>query len=598
MRISIGRLRRLFQSLSSRDSEPDAFAVWMPLLGTVLLLAILKSANAMSPEDAATLLKTATALQLQGDYVRSIPILRRIIQISPRNYDANLWLGEDLILTGSVHDALVPLRVASQARPEDGIGQVYLAQAFTKLGDFSMAAEALNSARARPAETEQVLVAWARFSLNRFSALGSSLRSISSGEGTELRVEAAGRPEGSDARESLLQQSASADPEQRGVWGELGLAQLETGKVSQAQKSLIEAQKRDPQGVETLRLEALFAGLQHRWSDAEQRLSELGARSPMELKRALAFWPPSLVPGLEVTATVWGCLRNRAVACPLTSAQPRGGEGLSARDLYAEGRWEQLVSLPAVRSPNHAELLWRGVASAKIGDCPRAIPSLESGLKVDPREAAFWLKVCYASEIEQTAARLRTMQDEAAVHELNGDVMLQLHGDAEAAQKEYVEALRSRPKDPGLLAKSANAWLRLGDTARSKAAAQAALAVESRNSSALQTLALTAMSERDYTGALSPLEQLMAISPKDGWTRVHLGVAYGRLGHPEEALHYLGPELSAGYPDPKGSLHAMLASALRKVGRVAEAQKAASEAARLASLSLEGSENGYLDAPK
>jgi tetratricopeptide (TPR) repeat protein len=552
----------------------------------------------MPPEDIATLLKTATALQQNGDYPRSIRILKRILQISPRNYAANLWLGEDLVLIGNVKDALVPLQVASETGPEDGTAQIYLAEAAARLGDFAMAAEVLRSARVRFGESEQVLVAWARFSLNRFRAWGVSFRDVKWGKGTELRFEAAGRPEGSEDRESLLQESVTADPEQRGIWGEFGLAQLETNKVSLAQKSLIEAQKRDPQGAETLRLEALFLCIQRRWSDAEMRLSELGARSPVDLKRALAFWPRSLVPGPEVNGTVWDCLRNPAVTCPLTSALPHGGDGLKARDLYAEGRWEQLVALPTVQSSDYAESLWRGVAFAKTGDCPRAIPLLEFGSNADPRAAGFWLKVCYAGEIEQAAARLRTMQDQGAVHELNGDVMLQLHGDAEAAQKQYTEALKSRPKDPHLLAKLADANMRLGNIAQTKAAAQSALTIDPRESSALRTLAQTAMSERDYAEALARLKQLMAISLKDDWTQVQLGVAYNQLGHPEEALRYLGPELSAGYPDPKGALHAMLASALRKVGRDVEAKKAAIEAARLASLSLESGGQGSAHAPQ
>jgi tetratricopeptide (TPR) repeat protein len=597
MRMSNDWFACLSSSQRTRGSASGKPAFWRHLFASALLV-VAKTANAMPPDEVATLLKTATDLQQQGDYVHCIPILRRIIQTSPRSYAANLLLGEDLLLTGNIKDAVAPLQTASEARPEDGTAQVYLAQAAARLGDFSMAAEALRSARARSGETEQILVAWARFSLNRFSALGASLHSVKEGEGTELRFEAAGRPEGSEAREALLQESASAGPEQRGIWGELGLAQLETGKVTQAQKSLIEAQRRDPQGPETLRLEALFAGIQHHWSDAERQLSELGSRSPTELRRALAFWPRSLVPGPEVTAIVWDCLRNNAATCPLTSAQPQGGKGLSARDLYAEGRWEQLVALPAVRSADHVESLWRGVAFAKTGDCPRAIPSLEAGSKADLGAAGFWLKVCYASEIEQTAALLRTKQDEAAIHELNGDVMLQLHGDAEAAQKQYTQALKSRPKDPHLLAKLANADMRLGDVAQTKTAARAALAIDPHESSALQTLALTAMSERDYAEALVQLRQLVVISPKDGWTQVQLGVAYGQLGHPEEALHYLGPELSAGYPDPKGSLHAMLASALRKMGRDVEAKKAAMEAARLASLSLESGEHGNSDAPQ
>ncbi len=567
-------------------------------LFAIELLVVAHAVSATPPEDVATLLKTATALQQHGDYAQCIPILKRILQISPRDHTANLWLGEDLLVIGRVKDALVPLRVASESGPEDGAAQIYLSEAAARLGDFAMAAEVLASARSRFGETEQFLVAWARFSLNRFRAWGVSLRDIKGGKGTELRFEAAGRPEGSEDRESLLQVAVTADPGQRGIWGELGLAQLETNRVSQAKTSLIEAQRRDPQGAETLRLEALFASIQGRWPDAEKSLLDLGARSPVELKRALAYWPASLLPGRAIDAPVWDCLRNRAVTCPLTSAPPRGGEGHSARDLYAEGRWEQLVALPPVRSADHTESLWRGVAFAKTGECPRAIPLLESGSNADPRAAAFWLKVCYAGEIEQAAGRLRTMQDQEAIHELNGDVMLQLHGDAKAAQQQYTEALQSRPKDPHLLAKLADVDMRLGDVAQTKAAAQSALAVDPHESSVLHTLAETAISERDYAEALVRLKQLMAVSPRDNWTQVQLGVAYGQLGHPEEALHYLGPELSAGYPDPKGALHAMLASALRKVGRDVEAKKAATEAARLASLSLESGGQQSADGPQ
>src|SRR5580692_1506026 len=173
MRIPIGESARLSRNQRSRDFSTGSPTPWGQLFA-VALLVVAKTLHAMPPEDIATLLKTATTLQQQGDYAHCIPILRRILQISPRNYAANLLLGEDLLLIGSLRDSLVPLRVASEARPEDGTAQVYLAQAYARLGDFSMAAEALNSARARSGDTEQLLVAWARFSLNRFSALGSS----------------------------------------------------------------------------------------------------------------------------------------------------------------------------------------------------------------------------------------------------------------------------------------------------------------------------------------------------------------------------------------------------------------------------------------
>jgi hypothetical protein len=53
------------------------------------------------------------------------------------------------------------------------------------------------------------------------------------------------------------------------------------------------------------------------------------------------------------------------------------------------------------------------------------------------------------------------------------------------------------------------------------------------------------------------------------------------LGQPAQALHYLEPQLKAGFPDPRGTLHALLATELRKLGRPEEAKQAAAEAVRL-----------------
>jgi tetratricopeptide (TPR) repeat protein len=582
---------------SSKDFSTGNLPLWGCLFALVLVVAA-KAANAVPPENATTLLKEASSLHAKGDYAHSIPILKRIVQRSPRNYDANLMLGEDLLHSGNVQDAFSPLQLASEMRPHEGKAQAYLAEAAARLGDYSMASEALQSAVVQSGDAEQFLIAWAGYSLDRFRALGSFLETTKEGEATELRFEAARHREGTQARESLLHESIARDPEQRGIWGELGLTQLELGKHSDALASLEEAQRREPGQAEALRLESLISASEQRWPDAQKCLSILGARSPAELQRALALWPRVLVPGPEVAGAVWDCLRNTTATCPLVAAQSQHAESLSAKDLYAEGRWEQLAALPPAISTDQNELLWRGVAFAKTGNCPQAIPALELGLKAEGRTAAFWLEVCYASEIEGSAARLNAKGNVGSLHELKGDVALQLHSDAAAAQKQYLEALKTRPNDPHLQAKLADASMQLGDGARAKSAALAALAVEPRETQALRTLVMMAMSNRDYPEALVRLKQLMAVSPRDEWMQIQLGVTYSQLGHPDEALHYLGPALAQGYPDPKGALHAMLATVLRKLGREDDAKQAAVEAARLANLSLERGGSGSSNVPK
>jgi predicted Zn-dependent protease len=179
---------------------------------------------------------------------------------------------------------------------------------------------------------------------------------------------------------------------------------------------------------------------------------------------------------------------------------------------------------------------------------------------------------------------------------LKGDLLLRLRSDAAAAQWEYAEALKSRPKDPHLLARLADALDQIGDTAQASESAHAALEGDPHETLALRTLARMAMNERNYEEAIVRLRALIASGSADDWTQVQLGVAYGQSGHPEEAVRYLEPELHAGYADKKGALHALLARALRKVGRDLDADAAAAEASKLAQSSMESGGNEDRDA--
>jgi len=583
----------------SHSRWPGSSAGMMLAAGGLLIAVALpffaQHVPAAQPGELQSRLDAANAFHKQADYARSIPLLKQIIKEEPRNYLANLLLGVDLLRSGSPRDALAPLRAASAAQPHDGAPQAYLAEAALALNDPAMASEAYQSAVARSGGEVQYVLAWANFCLDRFHLLEMSLLKTRPGEGPELRIEALGHPEGSQTRESLLEQSAARDPAQPGIWGDLGVAQLALGHNAPARQSLNEAEGREPESAETIHLEALLAAGEGDWQLAEKRLLALGERSPAELRNVLASWPPERQPGPEVTGTLWNCLREKGGACPMLSAPPKGGAGLGAGELYAQGRWEQLKALPAAATAGPSGFLFRGVALARTGDCPRAIPSLERGLKAGEATAGFWLQVCYGSEVSGAEERLSKAGDQTAFHQLRGDVALRLRFDAAAAEEEYAEASKSRPNDPRLLASLAEADRIQGDTEDARSKAQAALALSPHSFSALRTLAEIAMNERDYAEALARLKELVVLHPKDAWTQVELGVAYGQLGQPDEAVNYLGSQLAAGYPDNNGALHAQLASALRKLGREEEARQASQEAARLANSTLQKSGQGSFD---
>jgi predicted Zn-dependent protease len=219
-------------------------------------------------------------------------------------------------------------------------------------------------------------------------------------------------------------------------------------------------------------------------------------------------------------------------------------------------------------------------------NCTATLPALERKFAAKPAhfdgETAYQLSICYATEAGKAAASLESAaQDTAAVHRLRGDVLLRLKGDAAAAEAEYQQAIAAHPGDPGLLERLAEAQLSAGNTESARKSAQAALVVDAHLHSAQRTLAELSMSNREYDQALPLLQQLAKETPGDRTVRIELGRALAETGKPAESLQWLAPTLAAGYPDDKGALHALMARVLRKLGREAEATKAAAEARRL-----------------
>jgi tetratricopeptide (TPR) repeat protein len=548
----------------------------------VALLTVPLAAQQAKPVSLDSLLKDGSSLSKQADYAHAIPVLQHAKKLAPQNYSTNLLLGMDLLRSGHPADAIEPLRVAAQVRSNDEIADGYLGEAEKAQGDFALAAEAYEDAVARAPNSEKALLGWADYSLERFRVLGLWLRSSQRGTAALLRVQAEGTPNGTTQRESLLQKAAEADPDQSGVWGELGMAQAQVGMRTEAEASLKTAQERQPNASSTGKLEAQMAAAQGDWTAAENRLLALGGRSAMELRSALAQWPQTIIPEPNVSGVIWQCLREHSPSCPVKTEAPDSATVPTPETLFAEERWEQLAALPPPSPGQDSVWFWRGVALGQLGDYAQAIPYLERGLNVGKGAAAYWLIVGYGSVVGNAAAQLSAQGKEVAVHQIRGDILLSMKGDASGAAAEYTEALHLNPKDLDLLEKRAQAYITLGDMEQAKQNAQAVLAVDPHRELALQLIVRIAMSERDYPQALSALSKLARMEPDDSWTRVQLGIAYAQTDHPQDAVRYLEPVLQAGYPDEKGALHALLAGQLRKLGRDQEAKVAADEAVRLA----------------
>jgi len=196
--------------------------------------------------------------------------------------------------------------------------------------------------------------------------------------------------------------------------------------------------------------------------------------------------------------------------------------------------------------------------------------------------ALFLLGWSYANQAGKVMALLEQEHgDEAVVHLIKGDVLLQMQANSQGAIAEYTTALRMRAGDPKLLERLAEAQFENGQPEGAVESAKAALSIDPYQFAAMQTLARIAIAQRRYEDALPYLSRLAAHDPRDIAVQVELGMVLAQTGDANEALKHLGPPLEHGYPDEKGSLHALLGTALRKVGRNEEAAQAFAKARTL-----------------
>lgn len=138
------------------------------------------------------LLQQGFQLHRQARFAEAIPLLERARRLEPGDYFANLLLGIDLLRTGKAADAVPRLQLAARAKPDEEFPEDYLGEAEAGLGHYALAAEAYQQAVQRGHGSEQALVAWAGFALERFRALGERLRASAAGTEAARRLAGAG----------------------------------------------------------------------------------------------------------------------------------------------------------------------------------------------------------------------------------------------------------------------------------------------------------------------------------------------------------------------------------------------------------------------
>jgi tetratricopeptide (TPR) repeat protein len=561
---------------------------WIRYLVALAVLSarvLAQTGPAPSKEEFESFLHRGFQFHEQSAYDKALPLLQSAYRLQPRDYFVNLLLGIEMLRTGQATNAIAFLKTAAKVRPNEEFPLEYLGEAEASLGHYAEAAAAYIAAQRAAPGSAQSSVTLADFSLDRLAKLTIELRGSGKGLAAAYRLQAlALAPAHPSSRVELLARAADLDDDAHGVWSEIALAEFTANDLVAARQSVNRAIDKDANDLHAWEVQTMIAANDEDAKYVVGRLNEIAERSPSALMQIFHDWPRELHIPDPATATgpaakFLACLQ-RADCTPNGLSSPVSAHkklsGASPERLYREQRWEQVAARTSPSTPDHQRTLQRGVALAHLNRCEDAISALERSLQSAPStEAAFWLSVCYAREAANAAERVQQASgDDIDLHIIRGDVLLRLQGNTQDAIQEYQAALAQRRNDASLWARLAESQLGAGQLEGAKQSAQTALTFEAKCPPAKRILAKIAMQERDYAAALPYLRELVAHDPRELTTRVDLGTACAQTGALEEALANLGPALQNGYPDEKGSLHYLLGTVLRRMGKSREAERA------------------------
>jgi len=521
-----------------------------------------------------SLLKEGFELHQQQHYHRAIPRLQQARSLRPSDYFVNLLLGIDHLRTGEAHKALQYLETARKARRNDSMALGYLAEAHSSMGQFDKAAQALQLSALQPGP-EQSHFDLIRFYLQRFRAVSEELRSTTTGLAYSYQLQALVLRDHKDSKElEVLLRARSLEPRLPGLETALGHLHLSAARWDQAREAFARARTQNPDDLDLLVGEAIVAAHSDDWPKSERLLVEVGIRSRSRLKAALRDWPLSLQVPKDV--------KHRLAAAPHQSQAVWSALGFS--QLFRQQRWDTLIEKLGTEAAAVDTSWWLGTALAKLERFAEAIEPLERARTGErfKTQANFWLALSYARAVERTNHQLSENRAKSPfLHLVKGEIMLRLTLDGTAAAAEYGRAATMLPNEPAAWTGLAEAQMLEGDTHKARESANRALRLDARRFDALQVLGEACIQERDYEAAIPPLQQALQAQPPHRRMRLLLGTALSRAGRDQEALPFLESVLKGGYPDEKGSLHYLLGSVLRRLGRAKDSDLAFERAKEL-----------------
>ncbi len=556
------------------------------------MLACLLALTAHAGEDVRALMLQARALQLRGggaDPTAAAAIYRRVLAQVPNSAEANLRLSEALQEAQEADEAVAPARRAVALAPQNAEAQAHLAllQYQRAQKDAALAPEAAQELMKATLQLPQDPELWARLgevseqqkdgenALRAWLRLGRLRPSFTPAwERALIHARALQNYEGK--REALLALNArNTDDRYLRMLEELAREQIKAGYLAHAEESFLLLANHVPKEAGLWENVALVRLQTGRWAEALESLAKAEALKPspiLTFHTALALMNLGRFPEAEQRLE------------PLVRQDPepsRSGNGspllLYAESLLLQGKGQALLAFFKEHQPpsdiEGAVQVFRTQAYISINDWRDALKTLNDGIKRFPKVPFF-----------QQAAKLPSQYLDYAFFSRKGtrSALEQLHLEGMATLwQEFqrwdkcLEALeRARNLTPtrsvDMLILQSQAYEQLDRRAESLAMLREAQQLEPNNPLVQNNLGyLLLEQDRDLEEAAALIEASAKASPDNGNVVDSLGWAQFKLGRTAEAEATLRRAVELSPFSPEVRKH--LGEVLVKQGKLVEA---------------------------
>lgn len=555
------------------------------------ILAILLAAVPAQAEDVRALMLQARALQLRGggaDPAAAVALYRRVLAQLPDSAEANLRLSEALQEAQDADGAVAPAKRAVALAPQSAEAQAHLAllQYQRAQKDESLAAEAAKELRAATVRLPQDPELWARLgevseqvkdsegALRAWLRLGRMRPSfLPAWERALIHARAIHDYEGK--REALLALNAK-NPEDRHLrlLEELAREQIEAGYLAHAEESFLLLASHVPQepGLwENISLVRLQTG---RWAEALESLAKAEALKPSP---TLTFHTARALMNLGRFEEAEGRLQ----AIVTKDLEPQwiadGAPMLYAECLLLEGKGKALLGFlkdrpPHPRTDGEAQV-FKTQAYISLNDWKSGLEALKEGITRFP-QVPFFQQASKLPPKELEYAVFSRKETRADLEQLHLEGMAALWQEFQRWDKCLEDLEQARKLSPvrrvDMLIMESQAYDQLNRHEESLATLREAQTLEPANPLVQNNLGyLLLEQDRDLEEAAKLIEASVKATPDNGNVVDSLGWAQFKLGRIAEAEATLRRAVELSPFSPEVRKH--LGEVLEKQGKLTEA---------------------------